>query len=88
MEIGSTNPWQQEMMDYLHNPSNKVEFKMKQRVLKYTMIGDELYRQIFNGVSLKCFNQAELIQLMGEIHEGLCGAHRSGPVMKWLIIRH
>lgn len=75
-------------MDYLQNPSNKAEFKLKQKALKYTMNGDELYIRSFNGVQLKCVNQVESMRLMREIHERLCGAHRFVPIMKSLIIKH
>lgn len=75
-------------MDYLRGPSNKVEFKTKHKALKYTKIGDELYGKTFNGGFLKYVNQFKSMQLMGEIHEGLCGVHKFGPMMKRLIIRH
>jgi len=37
---------------------------------------------------LKCVNQVESMRLIEERLEGLCGAHRTGLTMKWLIIRH
>ncbi|KAG4921696.1 hypothetical protein JHK82_050655 [Glycine max] len=56
------------------------------KALKYTMIGGELYRRSFNRFLLKCINQVESMRLMREIHEGLCVAHISGPMM--MLIRH
>ena len=38
-----------------------------------------------DGVLLKCLNQKEAKVLMGEIHEGVCGAHQSAHKMKWMI---
>ena len=39
------------------------------------------------GVLLKCLNQEEAKVLMGEVHEGICGAHQSAYKMKWIICR-
>ena len=39
------------------------------------------------GVLLKCLNQEEAKVLMGEVHEGICGAHQSAFKMKWIIRR-
>ena len=36
---------------------------------------------------LKCLNQEEAKVLMGEVHEGICGAHQSAYKMKWIIRR-
>ena len=36
---------------------------------------------------LKCLNQEEVKELMGEVHEGICGAHQSAYKMKWIICR-
>ena len=35
---------------------------------------------------LKCLNQEEAKVLMGEVHEGICGAHQSAYKMKWIIV--
>ena len=34
-----------------------------------------------------CLNQEEAKVLMGEVHEGICGAHQSAYKMKWIIRR-
>ena len=34
-----------------------------------------------------CLNQEEPKVLMGEVHEGICGAHQSAYKMKWIIRR-
>jgi hypothetical protein len=36
---------------------------------------------------VKCLNQEEAKVVMGEIHEGVCGAHQSAHKMKWMIRR-
>ena len=36
---------------------------------------------------LKCLNQEEAKVLMGEVHEGICGAHQSAYKMKSIIRR-
>jgi hypothetical protein len=36
-------------------------------------------------VLLKCLNQEDEKVLMGEVHEGICGAHQSAHKMKWVI---
>ena len=36
---------------------------------------------------LKCLNQEKAKVLMGEVHEGICGAHQSAYKMKWIIHR-
>ena len=48
------------------------------------MLDDQLYYKIVDGVLLKCLNQEAKV-LMGEVHEGICGAHQSTYKMKWII---
>ena len=40
------------------------------------------------GFLLRCLGNDESKNLMGEIHEGVCGAHQSAFKMKWLIRRN
>jgi len=55
---------------------------------QYVLLGDELYYRTIDGVLLKCLGDDEAKSLMGEIHEGVCGAHQSAFKMKWMIRRN
>jgi hypothetical protein len=46
------------------------------------LLDDELYYQTIDGVLLRCLSEDESKSLMGEIHEGVCGAHQSAFKMK------
>ena len=81
-----TNDWRVEIADYLKNPSQKVTRKLRYKSTKYVLLDDQLYYKIVNRVLFKCLNQEAKV-LMGEVHEGICGAHQSAYKMKWIIHR-
>jgi hypothetical protein len=37
---------------------------------------------------LKCVSKYESLQVLAEVHEGICGAHQSRVKMRWLIHRY
>ena len=82
------NDWRKEIIDYLKNPSKKVERRIKFQATKYVLLEDELYYRTIDGVLLKCLGNDEAKSLIGEIHEGVCGAHQSAFKMKWMIRRN
>ena len=41
----------------------------------YLFVDDVLYRRRPNGVKLKCISWAEGLELLAEIHGGICGSH-------------
>ena len=41
------------------------------------LINGELFRISQEGVLLKCLNIDEVVKVMGEVHEGVCRAHKS-----------
>jgi len=49
--------------------------KLRYKALKFVLLDDQLYHRTVDGALLKCLNQEEAKVLMGEIHEGVCGAH-------------
>ena len=71
------NDWRVEIDDYLKNPSQKVTRKLTYKLTKYVLLDDQLYYKIVDGVLLKCLSQEEARVLMGEVYEGICGAHQS-----------
>jgi len=64
-----------EKIDYLKDPSKRVERRVRFQVTKYVLLEDELYYRTIDGVLLKCLSGDEAKSLIGEIHEGVCGAH-------------
>jgi hypothetical protein len=81
----STGDWRKEIMDYLINPSKKVDKQLIYRAIKYVPLEDKLYYRTIDGVLLKCLGEEEAKTLTGEIHEGVYGAHQSTFKMKWMI---
>jgi ribonuclease HI len=71
-----------EIIDYLRDPSKKVDKQLRYKAIKYVLSEDELYYRTIDGVLLKCLGEEETKSLMGEIHEGVCGAHQSTFKMK------
>jgi hypothetical protein len=43
----------------------------------YHLIDGVLYRQGANGMMMRCISKDEGIQLLRNIHSGICGAHSS-----------
>ena len=83
----SNDDWRVKIADYLRNPSHKVTRKLRYESTKYVLLDDQLYYRTVDGVLLKCLNQEEAKVLMGEVHEGICGAHQLAYKMKWIIRR-
>jgi len=80
--------WRKEIMDYLKDPSKKVERRVRFQATKYVLLEDELYYRTIDGILLRCLGDDEAKGLMREIHEGVCGAHQLAFKMKWMIIRN
>jgi len=78
----SADDWRKEIIDYVEDPSKKVERHVRFQATKY------VYYQTIDGVLLKCLGDDEAKSLMCEIHEGVCGAHQSAFMMKWMIRRN
>ena len=83
-----TDDWRKEIADYLRDPSKKVERRLRFQATKYVLLDNELYYRTIDGVLLRCLSKEESKELMGEIHEGVCGAHQSAYKMKWMIRRN
>ena len=81
----AANDWRKEIVDYLKDPSKKMNRKIRFQAIKYVPLEEELYYRTIDGVLLKCIDKEEAKVLMGEIHEGVCGSHQSAYKMKWVI---
>lgn len=74
-------------MEYLENPIENTERKIKNRALSYVCLGNELLKKTLEGVLLKCLRDTKAYLAMFEVHIGMRGAHQAGHKMKWLLFR-
>lgn len=57
-------------------PSDLLEAKkVKIRSSRFTVMNDELYKRGFSLPYLKCLSLEEVVYVLQEIHEGICGNH-------------
>ena len=62
-----------------YHPSDQSEAKrLKHRSRDFVIIDGQLYKKGIRQPMLKCITEAEGIELLREVHRGICGSH-SGP---------
>ena len=76
------------MIEYLKNPSLSIDFKVKQKTLKYILLSDELYKQSVEGLLLKCLDKSKSLKVMVKFYEGICNSHKLGPKIRYVIHKH
>jgi hypothetical protein len=71
--------WRTEIISFLQgnclSDDEAYNKRMEARTRPYVIIEGELYKHGVSSPLLKCLSRAEGIELMKEIHAGLCGSH-------------
>ncbi|CAL2245408.1 unnamed protein product [Prunus armeniaca] len=80
--------WRNPIMTYLRYPTLPSEKRVRIMALNYLMWNEDLVRKSKDEVLLRCLGKKEYMKVMGETHEGICGAHQGGRKMCWLIRRY
>jgi len=62
----SVDDWRKEIIDYLKDPSKKVERRVRFQATKYVLLEDELYYRTIDGILLRCLGDDEAKSLMGK----------------------
>ncbi|XP_058217034.1 uncharacterized protein LOC131327929 [Rhododendron vialii] len=75
--IDVSDDWMDPIKNYLLNPNEKVERIVKCRSINYVLLGQDLYRRTSDGLLLLCVSKDQSMRIMGEVHEGTCGAHQA-----------
>jgi ribonuclease HI len=77
-----TEDWQAPITLFLqgyYDPSDVNEAKrLKHRSRDFVLFGGQLYKKGISQPMLKCVTETEGIQILREVHSGICGSH-SGP---------
>ena len=71
--------WRQPIIQYLMDPSDPADKKVRYFALNYILKGGELLRRGEEGVDLRCIYGKEAKRLLREVHLGVCGSHQAGP---------
>jgi transposase InsO family protein len=79
--------WRRPIIDYLQDPSHKVDRKVQRLSFKFTLVEGELYHRTADDLLLKCLDSDQAKVAIDEVHEGIGGTHQSAPKMKWLLQR-
>ena len=86
-DVGIAGDWRDEFKKYLENPNVKAPHKLKVQTQNFVFLGGELYRKGFDGLLLRCLSFPDAMEVMKQVHEGICGAHQAGIKMRWLLRR-
>ena len=54
---GENQDWRKPIIDYLCDPSKRVDRTVQRMAFTYTMRDDDLYRRTVDGILLKCLDE-------------------------------
>jgi hypothetical protein len=77
--------WRLPLLECIIDPRKTTDKKVKQQVLKYMLLDDDLYRRTIDNVLLKCLGEEHAKVVVREVHDGICGAHQLAYKMNWLL---
>jgi hypothetical protein len=82
-----SDDWRTEIISFLQGNSlsddEVYNKRMEARTMSYVIIEGELYKHGVYSPLLKCSSRTEGLELMKEIHAGLCGSHiGSRPLLR------
>jgi len=61
------------------DPKEVAAIRRKTNKFYYNAITRTLYRRSQDRILLRCLSQKEAQEALKEAHNGMCGAHQSGP---------
>lgn len=83
--------WHDLFLAYLRSgtlPEDKVESqRLEIKVRAYLFVDDELYRRGGITILMKCISTTEGLELLKEIHRGICGNHASAKTLVGKVFR-
>lgn len=71
----SNNDWQKPIVEFFENPTGTTDWKIKYIALSYVIIGNELFKNMPEGVLLKCLTKSEAYLAIFNAHSWSCGTH-------------
>jgi hypothetical protein len=66
--------WRLPLLECIRDIGKTMDKKVKQQVLKYASLDDDLYWRTIDNVLLKCLGEQQAKVAVWEVHDGICGA--------------
>jgi hypothetical protein len=79
--------WRADIFNYLKDPARGAPKRIRYKVMKYVLIGNDMFYRILEGLLLKWLGPIEVNRLLQDVHEGACGTHQLAHKIKWFIRR-
>ena len=74
--------WTEDIIKYLQTGTLSEKpnqaHKIRVQVARFTLIRRHLYKRSFSSSYLRCLNHSEVLYILAELHEGVCGNHSGG----------
>ena len=74
--------------EYLEDPNRVVPHRVKAQLQNFILMEGELYRKGLDGLLPRFLSFPNSMEVMKQVHEGVCGAHQVGIKIQWLIRRY
>ena len=65
-----------------NDPREAASVRRRSTRFYYNVVVKKLYRRPYDGILLCCLSNSEAQEVIKEDHDGICGAHHSGPKLK------
>ena len=93
LEVANTNEnvigdWRIKIREYLEDPNKQVPHRVKAQSQNFILMEGESYIKGLDVLVLICLSFPDNMEVMKQVHEGVCGAHKAGIKMRWLSWRH
>ena len=82
-DMNIVRDWRIEFREYLDNPNKWVPHITKVKGNNFVILEGELYRKGLDGLLHKCLSFPDSMEVMKQVHEGVCRAHQFGVKMRW-----
>nr|XP_025625164.1 uncharacterized protein LOC112717309 [Arachis hypogaea] len=88
MDEWENSDWRKPIALYLKDPNIVVDRKIKLRAMNFVLLANDLYKKGIVGSLLRCLSREDQNIALGEVHNGICGAHQAGKKMRWVLYRN
>ncbi|XP_016177922.1 uncharacterized protein LOC107620245 [Arachis ipaensis] len=88
MDEWEDSDWRRFIAQYLKDPNTAVDRKIKLQAMNFVLLADDLYKKGIDGSLSRCLGREDQNVALGEVHNGICGAHQAGRKMRWVLYQN